>query len=219
MAALWPQTEGRRLEWYPHTSIWHLPYAGRTTQTYGMFDQILWWYCCGRKPSFRMAFHLLALFGHNRKEGNLNHTLIYPYSVYANPEEQYRPMACSIKYFGAAAVGETLVVWWLLTSAVFGPNRKKGDFSDTLIHPYSAHANPEEQYRPMACSIKYFGGAAVGETLVVWWLLTSSAPTGRKETWMTHSYIHIPLDLCRKTNTDLWHVRSSTLAVPQWEKP
>ena len=51
--------------------------------------------------------------------------------------------------------------------AVFGPNRKEGSLNDTLIHPYSAYANPKEQFRPMACSIKYFGGAALGETLVV----------------------------------------------------
>ena len=41
---------------------------------------------------------------------------------------------------------------------------------------------------------------------------------GRQKSWMTHSYIHIPLNLSPKNNADLWHVWSSTLRLSQWEK-
>ena len=45
-------------------------------------------------------------------------------------------MACSIKYFGAAAVGENLVGKGLFTSwPPFGQTWREGDFNDTLIQP------------------------------------------------------------------------------------
>ena len=53
-----------------------------------------------------------------------------------------------------------------LLMALFGPKRTEGDLNDTVIHPYSACAMWEEQFRPMACSSKYFGGATVRENLV-----------------------------------------------------
>ena len=49
------------------------------------------------------------------------------------------PMACSIKYFGGAAVGENVGAEWLFTyMAPFGPNRKEADHKYTLIQQYAS---------------------------------------------------------------------------------
>ena len=53
-----------------------------------------------------------------------------------------------------------------LLMALLGPKRTEGDLNETIIHPYSACTMLEEQFRPMACSSKYFGGATVRENLV-----------------------------------------------------
>ena len=156
----------------------------------------------------------MALFGPKRTEGDLNDT----YSTVL--EEQFRPMACSSKYFGGATVGQASFRVTFYLVALFG--RQKSWMIHSYIHIPLALARSEEQYRPMACLMKYFGGATVGESVgrcrMTFHIMAPFSPKqlkGSRPQIYTHSVIFLFPNLqrsilstlgllqCKKTSSDV----------------
>ena len=174
----------------------------------GMFQQVLWCCCNGRKPSKGGLFTSWPPFGPIWNQGDFNDTLMQPNFACAMCKGQYKPMPCSIKSFGASAVGENLPL-------------DQYQRKENLIVPHSATfrylyvwRNPGSHgmfHQVLWCCCSR-GKPSWERTFHIMATLWPNME-GRRLQWYPHTAIY-RLNYVRRP-VPIWHVPSSTLVLLQ----